>query len=165
MGYPECANSIAPMFPRIVVGFHLKLRTDDGKQMGNPRDASCRHSLTGSQHGNVGAAMKISHAKRIAVIFAYLGVVAYGFGGSAVQAGEQSAAADEELRQRVAGALHDDRYFYDEHVSVSVDNGVVVLRGFVASAWDLQDAIRIASKAAGDRRVIDDLSIKQGGTR
>jgi osmotically-inducible protein OsmY len=40
-----------------------------------------------------------------------------------------------------------------------------VLRGFVSSDWDLLDAIRIASKAAGDRRVIDDLSIELGGRR
>jgi osmotically-inducible protein OsmY len=39
------------------------------------------------------------------------------------------------------------------------------LRGFVTSEWDLRDAIRIASKAAGDRRVVDNLSIKLGGSR
>ena len=73
--------------------------------------------------------------------------------------------ADEKLQKRVQGALHSDPYFYDRHVTVSVENGDVMLRGFVASAWDLQDAIRIASKAAGDRRVVDDLSIKLGGAR
>jgi osmotically-inducible protein OsmY len=92
-------------------------------------------------------------------------MVVYGVGGSATWAGAQNTAADEELKQRVTAALHADPYFYDEHVSVSVDNGVVVLRGFVASEWDLRDAIRIAGKAAGDRRVIDNLSIKQGGNR
>jgi osmotically-inducible protein OsmY len=109
--------------------------------------------------------MNISSTNRIPVIFAYLGMTVYALGGGAARAGAQSAAADEELRQRVANALHADPYFYDEHVSVSVDNGVVVLRGFVASEWDLRDAIRIAGKAAGDRRVIDNLSIKQGGNR
>jgi osmotically-inducible protein OsmY len=109
--------------------------------------------------------MKISYAKRILVNCACLGVVAYGLGGSATWAGPQNTAADEGLKQRVTAALHADPYFYDEHVSVSVENGVVVLRGFVASEWDLRDAIRIAGKAAGDRRVIDNLSIKQGGNR
>jgi BON domain len=71
--------------------------------------------------------------------------------------------ADEQLQKRVQGALHSDPYFYDRHVTVSVENGDVFLRGFVASEWDLQDAIIIANKAAGDRRVIDDLSIKMGG--
>jgi osmotically-inducible protein OsmY len=69
------------------------------------------------------------------------------------------------LRGRVAAALHSDPYLYDAHVTVSVEKGAVVLRGFVSSDWDLLDAIRIASKAAGDRRVIDDLSIKLGGLR
>ena len=73
--------------------------------------------------------------------------------------------ADEELRKRVKSALHVDPYFYDDHVRVSIENGVVVLRGFVNSDWDLRDALRIAKKAAGDRLVIDHLSIKEGGRR
>jgi hypothetical protein len=40
-----------------------------------------------------------------------------------------------------------------------------VLRGFVFSEWDLRNAIRIARKAAQDRQVVDDLSIKEGGRR
>jgi osmotically-inducible protein OsmY len=76
-----------------------------------------------------------------------------------------SSVADNELRQRVKTALHTGPYFYDEHVTVSVEKGDVVLRGFVSSDWDLRDAIRIASKAAGGRRVVDNLSIKLGGSR
>jgi len=71
--------------------------------------------------------------------------------------------ADEELKKRVKAALHADPYFSDEHVTVSVKKGVVVLRGFVFNAWDVQDALRIARKAGGDRPVIDSLSIAQGG--
>jgi osmotically-inducible protein OsmY len=108
--------------------------------------------------------MNISSTKRILVNCACLAMLVYGLGGSAAWAGARNA-ADEDLKQRVTSALHADPYFYDEHVSVSVDNGVVVLHGFVASEWDLRDAIRIASKAAGDQRVIDDLSITQGGNR
>jgi osmotically-inducible protein OsmY len=73
--------------------------------------------------------------------------------------------ADGELQERVKAALHADPYFYDGHVTVSVEHGAVVLRGFVFSEWDLRDAIRLASKAAGDRRVVDNLSIKQSGRR
>jgi osmotically-inducible protein OsmY len=75
------------------------------------------------------------------------------------------ALTDGELVERVKAALHADPYFYDEHVTVSAEQGAIVLRGFVFSDSDLQDAIRIASKAAGDRRVVDSLSIKQGGRR
>jgi hypothetical protein len=74
-------------------------------------------------------------------------------------------AADEKLRKRVKSALHTDPYFYDAHVTVSIENGAVVLRGFVFSDWDLREALRIARKAAGDRPVIDNLSIKEGGLR
>jgi osmotically-inducible protein OsmY len=109
--------------------------------------------------------MSISYTKRILAICAYLGIAAYGLAGSAARAAAPNAAADEELRQRVTAALHSDPYFYDEHVSVSIEKGVVVLRGFVASDWDLQDALRIAGKAAAGTRVIDDLSIEQGGRR
>jgi osmotically-inducible protein OsmY len=35
----------------------------------------------------------------------------------------------------------------------------------VFSDWDLRDAIRIASKAAGDRRVVNNLTIVEGGRR
>ena len=72
---------------------------------------------------------------------------------------------DEDLRGRVQRALHSDPYFYDAHVIVSVEHGAVVLRGFVMSEWDLNNALRIARKAAGDRKVIDNLSIKEGGRR
>jgi osmotically-inducible protein OsmY len=72
---------------------------------------------------------------------------------------------DADLRDSVQYALHADPYFYDGHVQVSVDHGVVHLHGLVFSAWDLRDALRIASKAAGDRRVINNLTIVQGGRR
>jgi osmotically-inducible protein OsmY len=111
---------------------------------------------------------------------------AFGIAGLATQASAQDVAApvlkqsasvtisstqgadrmsDEKLRKRVKDALHSDPYFYDEHVTVSVENGAVVLRGIVSSEWDLRDAVRIASKAAAHRRVIDNLSIEQGGNR
>jgi osmotically-inducible protein OsmY len=72
---------------------------------------------------------------------------------------------DADLRDSVQFALHDDPYFYDGHVQVSVDHGVVHLHGLVFSDWDLRDAMRIAGKAAGQRRVINNLTIIQGGRR
>jgi hypothetical protein len=72
-------------------------------------------------------------------------------------------AAYEKLRKRVKAALHADPYAYDRHITVSTENGVVVLRGFVFSDWDLRHALNIARKAAGDKTVVDNLSIKEGG--
>lgn len=74
-------------------------------------------------------------------------------------------AEDEALRQRVVLSLQEAPYFYDGHVNVTIEKGAVVLRGLVFSDWDLRDAIRIATKAAQGRRVVDNLSIVQGGRR
>jgi osmotically-inducible protein OsmY len=130
--------------------------------------------------------MNIPCQKRPLILCAYLGVAACGLAGFATTVGAQSTAlppasqsdsaavsampgsavpADEELKERVQAALHAAPYFYDQHVTVSVGRGGVVLNGFVFSDWDLQEAIRIARQAAGDRPVIDNLSIKQGGRR
>jgi osmotically-inducible protein OsmY len=130
--------------------------------------------------------MNISCRERILTCSVFFGSTVFGFAGFAAQASAQDVAAtamnqsasvtisstqgadrvsDEELRKRVKDALHSDPYFYDEHVTVSVENGAVVLHGFVGSEWDLRDAVRIASKAAAHRRVIDNLSIELGGNR
>ena len=99
-----------------------------------------------------------------ACICAYLVVALYGT-ATAAPAKNAAADADVDLRDRVQLALHADPYFYDAHVEVTVEDGVVHLRGLVFSDWDLHDAIRIATKAAGDRTVINDLTIIVGGRR
>jgi osmotically-inducible protein OsmY len=123
--------------------------------------------------------------KLVLINCALVGSAAVGLAGFGLRAGAQNAdasalnqsavaaqptqsavsVADEKLMRRVKDALHSDPYFYDAHVTVSVKNGAVVLHGFVESDWDLRDAIRIASTAAGGRRVVDNLSIKLGGSR
>ena len=60
-------------------------------------------------------------------------------------------------------ALHAAPYLYDRHISVTVEGDAVVLSGLVFSDWDLRDALRIARMAAGNRPVVDNLSIEQGG--
>lgn len=133
---------------------------------------------------NISGKKRLWASKRSWVICAGLGASLCGLGGFGTPAGAQNAVSpvasrsdsvqvsasagaltDRELVERVKAALHADPYFYDEHVTVSAEQGAIVLRGFVFSDSDLQDAIRIASKAAGDRRVVDSLSIKQGGRR
>jgi osmotically-inducible protein OsmY len=74
-----------------------------------------------------------------------------------------NAESNEALARQIRAALRADPYLNDAHVDVSIENGVVRLHGFVFDGSDLQKAIRIARKAAGDRLVIDDLSIEQGG--
>ena len=129
--------------------------------------------------------MIISCKRRSLIVCAYLAPVVCVFGGfvaapadaqNAVSPSPSYSAAlpakpgdavltDEELEMRVKGALQAAPYLYDEHVTVSLEHGAVVLRGFVFSDSDLFDAIRVASKAAGDRRVVDELSIEREGRR
>ena len=125
--------------------------------------------------------MNISRGKRVIIVCAYLGSAVCALSGFATLADAQDAApppargstsvaiagmqgtaglADQELASRVKTALHSDPYFYDEHVTVSMEGGAVVLRGFVLSELDLSDALRIARKAARGRPVVDDLVIK-----
>jgi osmotically-inducible protein OsmY len=121
--------------------------------------------------------MNISRKNRSLIVCAYLAPVVCGLGGFAVPAAAQNAVlpmasqsysavlTDRELEMHVKGALHAAPYLYDKHVSVSVENGAVVLSGIVFSDSDLVDAIRIAGKAAGGRRVVDNLSIDRNGRR
>ncbi len=125
--------------------------------------------------------MNISRKMKGWIICAYLGPLVFGLGGVATQVDAQNSGApagsrsvsitasmtqvadwvaDEELRRRVQAALHLDKCLRDEQVTVSIENGVVVLRGIVVSDGDISDALRIARKAAGGRPVTDNLYIK-----
>jgi osmotically-inducible protein OsmY len=106
-----------------------------------------------------------NHAAIMCVCLVLLCGAAAAVAATGVAAPRIYSVPDAELRDRVQLALHDDPYFYDGHVEVSVDDGVVYLQGLVFSDWDLRDALRIAGKAAGDRRVINNLTLIQGGRR
>ena len=71
------------------------------------------------------------------------------------------AGADSDVVMRVKTALDSKSTFDAKHVDVTVDKGNVVLNGFVQSNRDLLDATQIATKAAGDRKVVNKLTIKQ----
>jgi hypothetical protein len=68
-------------------------------------------------------------------------------------------AADAQLNKQVETAMQSDRYFYDDHVTATTRNGVVVLRGMVFDEWDVRTAIRISRRIAGVKRVINQLEI------
>jgi hypothetical protein len=67
--------------------------------------------------------------------------------------------ADAQLNTQVETAMRSDRYFYDDHVTATTRNGVVVLRGLVFDEWDVRTAIRISKRIAGVKRVINQLEI------
>ena len=73
----------------------------------------------------------------------------------------QDRVADEVLSKR-AGCLALNPYFNDEHVTVTIKNGVVTLEGVVFDDWDVRTAIRIARKIAGVRRVVTDFYVPDG---
>ena len=67
---------------------------------------------------------------------------------------------DEVVKTRVETALHEDPYFYDEHVTITVKNGVVHLQGVVYDAQDMQDVRRIIRKrVSGVKRLVNELEI------
>jgi BON domain len=69
--------------------------------------------------------------------------------------------ADEKTKTHVEEALHSDPFFYDEHVTVTVENGVATLHGMVFDDWDMRQAMRISRRIAGVKRVINDLEMVQ----
>jgi len=71
--------------------------------------------------------------------------------------------ADEEMAQQVKTALRANSFVGDEHVTVTMINGVVTLHGMVFDEWDERAMKRIARRMPGVRRVIDDLYLVQGG--
>jgi osmotically-inducible protein OsmY len=93
-----------------------------------------------------------------------MGSMADGRSTTSVASNSQDAdSRNAELQQRVAAALESEPYLDDEHINISVHGGVVVLSGIVFSGWQLQDALRTARKAARGGRVVDGLSIEEGG--
>jgi osmotically-inducible protein OsmY len=76
---------------------------------------------------------------------------------------QADAEADEKVRGQVASALHSDPFFNDEHVTVTIKDGVVTLHGIVFDEWDLRAVKRIARRIPGVKRVVNDLEIKLGG--
>jgi hypothetical protein len=67
---------------------------------------------------------------------------------------------DEVLTRQVKTALHDDPFFYDEHVSITVTHGIVRLEGMVLDAADIRDVLRIIKKKfPGVKRVVNELEI------
>jgi osmotically-inducible protein OsmY len=118
--------------------------------------------------------MNFASKKLILVMSAYLGFAASAGAQTLVasavnlhQSTEASATqdanstSDQELKARVQTALNSEPYLYDRHIRVSVDNGVVALHGLVFSAWDLEDAMRVANQAVHGKPVVDNLSINE----
>lgn len=113
--------------------------------------------------------LSLNH-RRSTIITAGIAAVALGLGAlcapshaqnydSAPPAAAQGADAD--LAARVKQALHSDKSFNDRHVDVAVSHGDVVLSGFVQDNRELLVAAEVAAKAAGNHKIVNNLSIKR----
>jgi hypothetical protein len=69
--------------------------------------------------------------------------------------------SDSDIAVRVKQALESDQALDSRHIDVSVEHGHVMLKGYVQDNRALLDASRIATKAAGDRKVVNQIAIKQ----
>jgi hypothetical protein len=82
---------------------------------------------------------------------------------SVVVTGKRLSVPDLELQDQVESAMRSNPYFPDEHVTVTIKDGVVTLHGFIYDEWDLRVAMRIARKIPGVKRVVNDMEIVLGG--
>jgi osmotically-inducible protein OsmY len=69
--------------------------------------------------------------------------------------------ADADVAAHVRDALQSNPTIDSRHIDVTVDHGDVHLKGFVQDSRTLLAAAQVASKAAGSRKIVNDLIIKQ----
>jgi osmotically-inducible protein OsmY len=73
-------------------------------------------------------------------------------------------AEDLKMEQAVQTALHLHPVVYDKHITVTVENGVATLTGFVFDDWDRWLAYRVSLRIPGVKRVINDLEVVTPGS-
>jgi BON domain len=71
--------------------------------------------------------------------------------------------SDAVLVAKVELALERDPYLFVSHISVSAENGVLRLEGVVQDPFDMLQVLRLARRAAGKRRVINEIEFVDGG--
>lgn len=67
--------------------------------------------------------------------------------------------ADEQVTQQVQRTLTDDPWIYAEHITVTTQNGVVRVEGFVGDTGERFRILRLCRKIPGARRVVDALEV------
>ena len=67
--------------------------------------------------------------------------------------------ADAVLTAKVEKVIRDDPYIFSDHVTVSVENGVVTVEGTVFDVQDLRTVLRLARRIAGKHRVINRIDL------
>jgi osmotically-inducible protein OsmY len=91
-----------------------------------------------------------------------LGVIstaAYAQDSSAAYANQHGSDAD--VAARVKDALRSNATLDSRHIDVALEHGEVHLKGFVQDNRTLLAASQVATKAAGDHKIVNELIIKQ----
>jgi osmotically-inducible protein OsmY len=63
------------------------------------------------------------------------------------------------IAAKVTAAVQQDPYIFGDHITVTVDNGVVRLEGIVNDLSDLHRVVRLARRVAGTRLVVNNLEL------
>lgn len=69
-------------------------------------------------------------------------------------------ASDAVLAARVETSLAKDPYILSDHLTISVTNGVVRVRGLVNDVSDLLAILRLARRVAGGARVVNEIDFE-----
>jgi hyperosmotically inducible periplasmic protein len=69
--------------------------------------------------------------------------------------------SDAEVAARVKDALQSNATLDSRHIDVAVEHGEVHLKGFVQDPRTLLAANEVATKAAGDHKIVNELIIKE----
>jgi len=67
--------------------------------------------------------------------------------------------SDTVIEAKVTAAVQQDPYIFGDHITVSVQNGVVKLEGIVNDLSDLHRVLRLARRVAGARSVVNNLEL------
>ena len=64
---------------------------------------------------------------------------------------------DVQITRKVMTAIQQNPYIFADHITVTTENGVVKLEGVITDLHDLLNVIRIARRAAGKRRLVNNI--------
>ena len=68
--------------------------------------------------------------------------------------------SDAVIAAKVTAAVQQDPYIFGDHISVTVENGIVRLEGVVNDLGDLHRVLRLARRIAGKGRVVNSLEFQ-----
>jgi osmotically-inducible protein OsmY len=67
--------------------------------------------------------------------------------------------SDAVIAAQVTAAVQQDPYIFGDHITVTVENGVLRLEGIVTDLSDLHRVLRLARRVGGGRRIANHLEL------